>query len=88
MAARARHWESRRRGQGEGGREIADSDAGSDGPWYDGMETRDARVGKLSFVGTWRLLGERGKGHELVYPPGGHRVLGGKGGSGMGRIYM
>ena len=45
-AVRARHWESIRSGEGGGGREVVESDTGSDGPWYDGTETGEARVGK------------------------------------------
>ena len=56
-------------GKGGGGREVTESDAGSDGPWYYGTETGDARVGKLSCVGTRRLARERGKGDERVAPP-------------------
>ena len=42
-AARARHWKSGRRGEGGGGRDVAESesDAGSDGPQYSGTETGD-----------------------------------------------
>ena len=43
---RARRCESGRRGEGGGGREVAESDAGSDGPRYAGTETGDARVGE------------------------------------------
>ena len=31
---------------GEAGREVMQSDAGSDGPWYAGMETGDSRLGE------------------------------------------
>ena len=41
-----RCWESSRRGKGGVGREVAKFDAGSDGHWYDGMETGDDWVGK------------------------------------------
>ena len=45
-AARARRWESGRRGEVGGGREVAESDAWSDGPWYAGTEIGDTGVGK------------------------------------------
>ena len=50
-AERARCWESGRRGEGGGGeggggREVAESNAGRDGPWYTGTETGDAWMGK------------------------------------------
>ena len=45
-------WESGRRGEGGGGREVAESDTGGDGPWYAGMDTGDAHVGKYSCVET------------------------------------
>ena len=45
-AARARRWESGRRGEGGGGREVAKSDSGSDGPQYAGTDTGYTRVGK------------------------------------------
>ena len=45
-ATRARRWESGMRSEGGGGREVAESDAGIDGPQYAGTETGDARVGK------------------------------------------
>ena len=45
MAARARRWESSRRGEGGGDREIEESDAGSDGTQYSGTETGDSQVG-------------------------------------------
>ena len=44
--ARARRWESGRRGEGGGYREVAESDAGNYGPWYTGTDTGDARVGE------------------------------------------
>ena len=54
----ARDWrrKSGRRGKGGGGKDVADSEsnAGSDGPWYDGTETGDAQVGKLYCVDTQR----------------------------------
>ena len=47
-AAREWRWKSGRRGRGEGYRKVAEleSDAGSDGPWNDGMESCDSQVGK------------------------------------------
>ena len=45
-AARARHWVSGRCGEGRGGREVAESDAGSDGPWCSGTDIGDAQVGE------------------------------------------
>ena len=68
-----------RRGKIGGGREVVESDSGSDGPWYVGMETGDAWVVKLSYLEIQRSEREGGKGHECVDPPGGHRVAGGKG---------
>ena len=44
--ARARRWEFRRNGEDGGCREVAESDAGSDRPWYAGTKTGDARVGE------------------------------------------
>ena len=44
-AARARRWGYGKRGEGVGGREVAKSDSGSNGPWYYGTETGDDRVG-------------------------------------------
>ena len=41
-----RHWKYSRRGEGEGERDVYESDAGSKGPRYDGMETGDAQVGE------------------------------------------
>ena len=41
-----RSWESGRRGEGGGGGEVAESEAGSDGPRYDGTDKCDARVGE------------------------------------------
>ena len=46
LAARERLWEFGRGGKGRGVRDIAKSDAGRNGLWYDGMETCDACVGK------------------------------------------
>ena len=48
VAAMVRRQESStsRRGEGEGGGEVADYDSGREGPWYSGMETGDARVGE------------------------------------------
>ena len=43
--ARARCWESGRCGKGGGGREVAESDVGSDRSWYYGTEIGDNRVG-------------------------------------------
>ena len=34
-ASMARNWEYGRRGDGGGGREVAESDAGSNGTWYE-----------------------------------------------------
>ena len=42
--ARARRLESDRNGEGGGGIEVAESDAGSDEPWYDRIETGEVRV--------------------------------------------
>ena len=39
-------WESVRRGEGGGGKEVAESHIGSNGPQYDGLETGDACVDK------------------------------------------
>ena len=44
--SRERRWESRRRGKGGGGSEVEESDSGIKGPWYDGTDTGDARVGE------------------------------------------
>ena len=46
--ARERHWKSGRRGEGGGGREVADSESGAwnDGHQYAGTETGDAQVVK------------------------------------------
>ena len=46
--ARARHWESERRGEGGGGRGVADSesDAGRYGTRYSGTDTGDVQVSK------------------------------------------
>ena len=43
VAARDRRWKSGRRGEGGGGREIAEwkSNTGIDGPWYSGTEIGD-----------------------------------------------
>ena len=46
VVTRARHWESGRSGEVGGGREVAESCAGSDRPWYAGTETGDAQVGE------------------------------------------
>ena len=46
-SARERCWKPGRRGEGGGGREVAESesDAGRNVPWYAGEETGDAYVG-------------------------------------------
>ena len=44
--ARVWRWESGRCGEGGGGREVAESGAGSNGPQYYGTDTGDTRVGK------------------------------------------
>ena len=84
MAARAQRWGSGRRGEGGGGREVAEFDAGINGPRYDGMETGDARVGKLPCVEIRRSEKERWKGPKQVALPG-HTLGGGrkKGGAGL-----
>ena len=41
-----RRLESGRRCEGGGGGEVAESDSGSGGPWYAGMETCDVWVGE------------------------------------------
>ena len=48
MLEEARAWscESGRRGGGGRGREVAESDAGRDGPRYSGMDTGEARIGE------------------------------------------
>ena len=46
----ARCWESGRRGEGGEGREVYESDAGRNGPWYADTEVGDTRVGELSYV--------------------------------------
>ena len=46
VVTRVWRWESGRRGGGRGGREVAESDTGSNGPWYAGTEIGDYRVGK------------------------------------------
>ena len=40
------------RGKGRGGREVADSDPGSNRPHYSGTETSDSQVGEWSCVET------------------------------------
>ena len=90
VAAKALRWKSVRRGNGGGGREVAesDSDAGSDVPRYAGTETGDAQVGKLSCVETqWRKM-ERGTGRERVPPPGVNWVTGKEGMILLRRIAM
>ena len=52
LDARARRWEYGRRGEVGGGREVAESDAGSDGPLYAGTQIGDPRVGEWSCVET------------------------------------
>ena len=54
-AARARRWESGRRGEGVGGREVADSYVGSDGTLYNGTDKVESQVVKCSCVETRRL---------------------------------
>ena len=44
--ARVLSWESSRRGNGRVGREVAESDAGRYGNWYDGTDTGDSQVGE------------------------------------------
>ena len=66
--ARERRWESSRRGEGRGGREVAEYGAGSNGTWCDGTETGDAQVGELYCVETQRQEREIGKGREQVPP--------------------
>ena len=78
-----RYWESGRNGEGGGVREVAELDAGNDGPQYYATETGDARVGKLSCAETRRNAQERGKGHEWVSPPGRTSGGGWKGWSGL-----
>ena len=46
VAARASCWESVRRGEGGGGREVANYGAGRGGPRDTGTETGDTRVGE------------------------------------------
>ena len=46
VVERERCLESGRSGEGGGVREVADSDAGSNGPWYAGMDTCDTWMGK------------------------------------------
>ena len=60
--------------QGWGG--VTESDSGSEGYWYAGTETGDARLGELSCVGTRRSEREREKGQYRLAPPGGHQVAG------------
>ena len=67
-AARERCWGSGRRGKGGGGREVAESNAGSNGIMYDETETGDSGVGKLSCFETLRQEKERGKGSERLSP--------------------
>ena len=45
-AVRERSWESGRRGEGGGGREVAESGTGRYGPRNAGIDTGDARAGK------------------------------------------
>ena len=45
-AARAQRWESGKCGEDGVGREVAESDAGSNRPWYSGTETGDSQVGE------------------------------------------
>ena len=43
-AARARHWEPSRKSEGMGGREVAESGAGRDGPSYSGTYIGDTWI--------------------------------------------
>ena len=46
VAERARSWESSRHSKGGGGREVAESGAGRNGPRYVDTETGDAWLGE------------------------------------------
>ena len=62
---------------------VAESELGSEGSWYNGTETEDARLGGYSFVGTRQSEMKRGKGQERVDLLGGNWVTEIDGGVGL-----